>query len=324
MDGLLLQGVKYIYELVTGMSTMQGLIFGLMVLGVYITYRILDFPDLSVDGTFPLGGAVAAALITQGVNPIVATLVAVFAGFLAGGITGLLHVKLKITNLLSGILVMIGLYSINLRIMGKSNTPLFQSTTVFSTGVSVMLLAIIFVVAGKVILDLFLKTKLGYLVKATGDNPQLVTSLGMDIGKMKIFALMVSNGFVALSGALLAQQQGYADVSMGTGVVVTGLASVILGQAIFKKLGLSLGKKKLALAASTMVIFGSIIYRWSIQIALDCNLEATDMKLVTAVIVIVALGVNNTKGNSKLKGLFSKYRGGEGNAKFARVNKNLQ
>lgn len=322
MTAITALATTYAFDLITGISTVQGLIFGLMVLGVYITYRILDFPDLSVDGTFPLGGAVAAALISQGVNPIVATLAAVLAGFAAGGVTGLLHVKLKITNLLSGILVMIGLYSINLRVMGKSNTPLFGQTTVFSTGVSVMVLAILLVLIGKLALDLFLKTKTGYLVKATGDNPQLVTSLGMDIGKMKILALMISNGFVALSGALLAQQQGYADVNMGVGVVVTGLASVILGQAIFQKVGFKLSGKSFALKATTMVVLGSLIYRWTIQMALDANLEPTDMKLITAVIVIVALGVNNRK--DVLKDSLKKCLGGRRHAEYTRTQKNLQ
>lgn len=309
-------------DLITGAGTMQGLIFGLMVLGVFITYRILDFPDLSVDGSFPLGGAVAATLISGGVHPILATGVAVLAGFLAGGVTGFLHVKLKITNLLSGILVMIGLYSVNLRIMGKSNIPLFNTQTVFTTALPVFTVVIIFVIVGKIILDVFLKTKLGYLVKATGDNPQLVTSLGMDIGKTKILALMVSNGFVALSGALLTQQQGYADVTMGTGVVVTGLASVILGQAIFNKLKrIRVGRLAFGMKATTMVILGSVLYRWAIQLALRAGLPPTDMKLITALIVIVALGVNNTKSQWKNK-LF-KGRGGEQSAKSTKTKESF-
>lgn len=295
-------------------SIEQGLIYGILVLGVYITYKILDFPDLSVDGSFPLGGAVAATLIISGVNPFLATLIAIVAGMLAGFVTGFLHVKLKITNLLSGILVMIGLYSINLRVMGKANIPLFNESTVFSSGLPVLLMIAVFAIAMKIIMDLFLKTKLGFLIKATGDNPQLVTSLGMDIGYTKIISLMLANGLVALSGALVAQYQGFADITMGTGRIVMGLASVIIGIAIFKRLSF--------MAATTMVLIGSILYNFAIGFALLLGLPPTDLKLITSIIVIVALAINNKKGSFKLKA--PNISGGGSRVASAKPNKGLQ
>jgi putative ABC transport system permease protein len=271
----------------------QGLIFGVMVLGVYITYKILDFPDLSVEGSFPLGASVAAVLIVRGASPFIASLTAIAAGAVAGAATGLLHVKLNISNLLSGILVMVGLYSINLRIMGKANIPLFSNVTVFSSKLPVVLVIAIFVLVVKVILDLFLKTKFGFILTATGDNPELVTSLGVDIGAAKIIGLMVSNSFVALSGALMAQYQRFADVGMGTGIVVTGLAAVIMGSALFKKAGF--------IKPTTTVVLGSVLYRAAIALALKLGLAATDLKLITAVIVVIALSLNKNTFNIKLK-----------------------
>jgi putative ABC transport system permease protein len=288
----------------------QGLIFGIMVLGVYITYKILDFPDLSVDGTFPLGAAVAAAALSAGINPYISVVLSLGAGMIAGGITGLLHVKLKITNLLSGILVMIALYSINLRIMGKANIPLFNKETVFSNNIKPIVVIVIFALLVKFFIDLFLKTKIGFLVRATGDNPQLVTSLGIDTGITKIIALMLSNGLVALSGALVAQYQRFSDVGMGSGVIVMGLASVIIGETIFKKSSI--------IVPTTMALVGSILYKTSIAFALKLGLPPTDLKLITAVIVIAALGLNKKKFNFNIKSLF--ITGGDSVAASAKSN----
>ncbi len=263
----------------------QAGIFGIMAMGVYITYSILDFPDLSVDGSFPLGGAVAAALIVNGVNPWLATLVAIIAGAGAGWMTGFLHVKCKITNLLSGILVMIGLYSINLRVMGKSNVPLLDNGTVFTSKLPRVLIIIMVVLIVKIAMDMFFKTKMGFVLKTTGDNPQMVTSLGVDIGKTKIMGLMMANALVALSGAIMVQNQRFADVNMGTGTIVMGLASIIIGQSIFKKLSL--------FKVTTVVLVGSFIYRGVIALALYFRFPTNDIKLATAIIVVIAITINN-------------------------------
>lgn len=265
----------------------QGLIFGILALGVYLTYKVLDFADLSVEGTFPLGAAITALLLTQDVTPLLAVLISFLGGMLAGAVTGILHVKLKITNLLSGILVMSGLYSINLRIMGKANIPLFNEERIFSGVIPVLLTIGIIVVCVKIIVDLFLKTKFGFMIKATGDNPQLVTTLGVNLGWVKIVCLMVSNGLVALAGSLSAQYQGFADVGMGTGTIVIGLAAVIFGEAIFKKARWIL--------PTTMAIIGAILYQGCTAIALQLGFPATDLKLLSALIVTLALALNNHK-----------------------------
>lgn len=263
----------------------QGLLFSLVAMGVYITYKILDFPDLSVDGTYPLGAAVCATLLVAKVNPILACVVAALTGALAGMVTGLLHVKLKIDNLMSGILVMIGLYSINLRIMGKANIPLFNEANLFKGSLDPLIVIIIFVVICKIILDLFLKTKSGFLLVAVGDNEQVVTSLGVNKDTIKVIGLMISNALVALAGALTAQYQGFADINLGTGTVVMGLASVIIGVSILGKVSF--------VKATTLSIVGAIIYKAVIAMALGVNLNASDVKLLTAVIVIIALTLNN-------------------------------
>jgi len=271
----------------------QGLIFSIMAIGVYITYRILDFPDLSVEGTFPLGAATAAVCLMNGINPFIACLLAFISGSIGGVITGLLHVKLKITNLLAGILVMIALYSINLRIMGKSNIPLFGKDTIFTAVSNPIIIIAIFALASKIILDLFLKTKLGFILKATGDNEQLVTSLGVNKDMIKIVGLMISNGLVALSGAIMAQYQGFTDVGMGTGIVVMGLAAVIIGESILKKVNIVKG--------TTMAILGSVIYKAIIAIALELGFQPTDLKLVTVIIVVIALSLNNRNFSFKTR-----------------------
>lgn len=262
----------------------QGLIFSIVAIGVYITYKILDFPDLSVDGTFPLGAAVAAVCLTKGVNPFVSSAAAFAAGCIGGAATGLLHVKLRINNLLCGILVMIALYSINLKIMGKSNIPLFGQNTVFKGYITPIIVIIIFSVIIKAALDFFLKTKLGFILIATGNNEQLVTMLGVNKDNIKLLGLILSNGIVALAGGLMAQYQGFSDVGMGSGIVVTGLAAVVMGDALFKRASM--------LKPTTMVVLGSIMYKGAIALALKLGLAATDLKLVTALIVIIALSLN--------------------------------
>lgn len=291
-----------------------GLIYGVMVLGVHITYKILDFPDLSVDGTLPLGAAVTASCLVGGVNPYIACLLSLFAGMIAGSVTGLLNVKLKISGLLAGILVMTGIYSVNLRIMGKANMPLFSNTTIFSNNFHPLLIILIFAIIVKILLDIYLKTKSGFVLFATGDNPQLVTSLGLDTDKIKIMGLMLSNGLVALSGSMLAQYQRFSDVGMGTGTVVMGLASIIIGQSIFKK--------SKFLLPTTSALIGSIIYRLSIAIALRLGFPTTDLKLITAVIVIIIFATNQGLFKFKINN-FSLKRGAS-HVKNKRSIQNIQ
>ena len=240
----------------------QSLIFAIMVLGVYISFRILNFPDMTVDGTFPLGAA-------------------------AGAITGLIHVKLKVKDLLAGILVMTALYSVNLRVMGKSNIPLFEEDNIFNTEYSMMITIAVLILISKFLLDYLLKTKFGFALKALGDNENLIVSLGLNEEKYKIYGLMIANAFVAFSGAVLAQYQGFADVGMGTGIIVIGLASIIIGDTLF-------GKRR-RLAGTTIVIIGSILYRGVIAVTLSMGMDASDLKLITSVIVIVILWIQNQK-----------------------------
>lgn len=297
----------------------QGLLFGIVAIGVYITYKILDFPDLSVDGTYPLGAAICAALLVKDVNPWLAVLVATIGGALAGLATALLHVKLKITNLMSGILVMIGLYSVNLMVMGQSNIPLFNTKSVF-TGKYTIITIIVVALTVKIAFDLFLKTKLGNLLIAVGDNEQLVTSLGINKNNIKILGLMISNALVALSGALTAQYQGFSDASMGTGVVVMGLAAVIIGASIFKKVSF--------MKYTTISIFGAIIYKLAIALALKFGLNPNYLKLMTAIIVIIALSLNSgvfkIKGKrKKVKNVVVNREGGDVNAKDSSIAQSL-
>ena len=265
----------------------QSLIFAIMVLGVYISFRILNFPDMTVDGTFPLGAAISAKLLTLGVNPYLTLLVALVAGAVAGAVTGLIHVKLKVKDLLAGILVMTALYSVNLRVMGKSNIPLFEEDNIFNTEYSMMITIVVLILISKFVLDYLLKTKFGFALKALGDNENLIVSLGLNEEKYKIYGLMIANAFVAFSGAVLAQYQGFADVGMGTGIIVIGLASIIIGDTLF-------GKRR-RLAGTTIVIIGSILYRGVIAVTLSMGMDASDLKLITSVIVIVILWIQNQK-----------------------------
>ena len=265
----------------------QSSIFAIMVLGVYISFRILNFPDMTVDGTFPLGAAISAKLLTLGVNPYLTLLVALVAGAVAGAVTGLIHVKLKVKDLLAGILVMTALYSVNLRVMGKSNIPLFEEDNIFNTEYSMMITIVVLILISKFILDYLLKTKFGFALKALGDNENLIVSLGLNEEKYKIYGLMIANAFVAFSGAVLAQYQGFADVGMGTGIIVIGLASIIIGDTLF-------GKRR-RLAGTTIVIIGSILYRGVIAVTLSMGMNASDLKLITSVIVIVILWIQKQK-----------------------------
>jgi putative ABC transport system permease protein len=278
---------------VLSISVQQGLAYGFVALGVYITFRVLAFPDLTVDGSFPLGGAVAAVLIINGTNPFLATLAALGAGICAGLATSLLNTKLRINALLAGILMMVGLYSINLRVMGAANIPLLRQVTIFDqvseflsvragTGLSIALIlaAVVIVVA---ILNWFLRTEIGLVLRATGDNEQMVRALGADTNMTTILGVSISNGLVALSGALIAQNQGFSDVGMGIGMIVMGLASVIIGEALFRPKGIT----AILLAA----IGGSFVYRLFITIALRLGLAPGDLKLITAGLVIIALAI---------------------------------
>lgn len=265
----------------------QSFIFAVMVLGVYISYKILDFPDMTVDGSFPLGAAVAAASIVKGVNPVLALILAMAAGAAAGFITGMIHVKLRVTNLLAGIIVMTGLYSINLRIMGKSNIPLFSVKHLFNGNVSAIVVVAVILLIVKLGMDFLLKTKFGFALKALGDNESLIISLGLNEKTLKIYGLMLANSLVALSGAVLAQYQGFADVGMGTGTIITGLASIIIGDALF-------GKKKV-IKISMVVIFGTIIYRTIIALSLKVGMNASDLKLITSALVVIIIFLKEKK-----------------------------
>lgn len=275
----------------------QGLIYGVMALGVYITYKILDFPDLTVDGSFPMGAAITAAMVSNGISPFLSLAASFLTGAFVGTLTGVIHVKLKVRDLLSGIIMMTALYTINLRITGKANVPLYNKETIFENQWTEFFLqgalepfGTLFVIAViailvKYLLDWYLNTRSGYLLRAVGDNDTLVTSMGVDKGKMKIAGLAIANGLVALSGCLFAQQQRFFDISMGTGTVVIGLASVIIGTSLLKKAAL--------LRVTTSVVIGSLLYKACVALALRymkvINLQSKDLKLVTSVLFLLIL-----------------------------------
>ncbi|MYN12227.1 ABC transporter permease [Pusillimonas sp. TS35] len=282
-----------------------GLIFGLVALGVLISFRILRFPDLTVDGSFPLGGATAATLVSGGMDPYTATAIATLAGAVAGAMTGWLHVRLKIMDLLASILMMIALYSINLRIMGRPNVPLITEPTVFTLlqpeGLSdyifrpLLLIALVIVV--KLVLDWYFSTEIGLAMRATGSNPRMARSQGVATGNRILAGMAISNALCALAGALFAQSQGGADISMGIGTIVIGLAAVIVGESI-------LPTRKLMIA-TLAVILGAVLYRFFIALALNADfigLKAQDLNLVTAVLVTVALVIPLIKQRLSGKG----------------------
>lgn len=280
-------------DLVLVLSTVsQGLLWAIMALGVFLTFRVLDIADLSVEGTFPLGAAVAATLIDAGHSVWFAMLIALIAGCIGGTVTALLTTKLKIPALLSGILTMIGLYSVNLMIMGKANVPLLRAETVFtltedlfgvSSVVATLIVGLIATTVVGVIMYWFFGTVLGTAIRATGCNPQMARAQGINTNVMVILGLLISNGLVALSGALVAQSNGFADVGMGTGTIVIGLASVIIGEVLF---GTRSFKNWLI-----SVVLGSVVYRAVIAIVLELGMPPNDLKLFTAVLVAIALSL---------------------------------
>lgn len=270
-------------------SLEQGLAYALVALGIVISFRILAFPDLTVDGSFVLGGAVVARMIVLGYQPLTGIALAILIGFAAGCATGLLNTRLKINSLLAGILIMTILYSVNLRVMGRSNTPLLNSVTLFtpfeqmeSRWLSVVLFFALVVFASKFLTDLFLHTQFGLAMRATGDNEQMIRTLGVNTDNITVFGLGLSNAFVALSGALVAQHQGFADIGMGIGMIVAGLAAIIIGETLLR--AKSVGMMTLA------AILGSFIYRLIITIGLWLGLAPTDLKMATGAMVILALG----------------------------------
>ena len=273
----------------------QSLIFAIMVMGVYISFRILDFPDMTVDGSFPMGAAIVASCLVKGINPVLALIIAFLGGALAGFITGFIHVKFKIANILAGIIVMTGLYSINIKIMGRSNISLFKVEHLFSQGIKPVIIIGTAVIICKIALDFLLKTKFGFVLKALGDNETLVVSLGVNKDRLKIYGLMISNAIVTLAGGLYAQYQGFADVGMGTGIIVTGLASIIIGESIIRN--------KRMFAMTTTVIIGTILYRAIITAALKIGFNASDLKLITSIIVVGILAVKNSSFTKLRKGV---------------------
>jgi len=295
----MIEVLEFLYGLILGVLE-EGFAYAIMALGVYITYKILDFPDLSVDGTFPLGGAVAVVLIIAGVNPVLTLFISFLAGALAGTITGLIHVKLRVRNLFSGIIMMTALYSINLRITGGTpNVPIFSKETIFENGflekfipenfkpyITVTILFIIVLIM-KLILDFYLNTKSGYLLRAAGDNSTLVTSLAIDKGKVKIIGLALANGLVALAGAIYCQKSGYFEISMGTGTMTIGLASVIIGTNLFRKASF--------IKSTSAVIIGSLLYKLCVSIAISLGLENSDLRLITAILFLGILVVSNDR-----------------------------
>lgn len=279
----------------------QGLIYAIMALGMYITYKILDFPDMTVDGSFPMGAAITCVLILKGISPVLTLPVCFLAGAFVGMLTGLIHVKLKVRDLLSGIIMMTALYTVNLRIAGKANLPIYNQETIFDNafvnsilggGISpykTTVIILIITVLTKFLLDWYMSTKSGFLLRAVGDNDTIVTSLGVDKGLVKIVGLSIANGLVTMSGGVFAQQQRFFDISVGTGTAVIGLASVIIGTSLFKRLTF--------LRVTTSVVIGSVIYKGCVALAVRMGLSSSDLKLITATLflLILVLGMERKK-----------------------------
>ncbi|ADL69604.1 ABC transporter permease [Thermoanaerobacterium thermosaccharolyticum] len=270
----------------------QGLVYGIMALGVYISFKIINFADLTVEGSFTLGAAVTAKLITSGVNPIFSIMVSFLAGGLAGLITGFLNTKLKITELLAGILTMTALYSINLRIMGKSNIPMLSNKSIFDyfnfagnyRNTLFFGIIMIFLV---LLTNYFLQTRTGFALRATGNNQQMVRSMGINTNTTITLGLIISNAYISLAGSLVSQYQGFADAGMGIGTLVAGLASVIIGEVLFRERNI--------LWAVISAVVGSIVYRGAIAVALTIGFNPTDLKLLTAILVVIALSLPGLK-----------------------------
>ena len=279
----------------------QGLIYGIMILGVYISYKILDFPDLTVDGSFTLGAAITTVLIIKGCNPYLCLPVSLVFGGIAGLCTGIIHVKFKIRDLLSGIIMMMVLYSINLRIVGRANVAFMNANTIFTNnfpssflgGYQKVIIILVIIVIIKILLDLYLKTKSGYLLLATGQNSNLVNSLSKNSGNMKIIGLVIENALVALSGSILCQDQRFFEITMGTGAVIIALASVIIGIQLLKNVKF--------FKSTTSVIIGSIVYKFGIAISLYIGFQATDMRLITAILFLAVLIIGQGESKKKIK-----------------------
>lgn len=284
----------------------QGLLWALLALGVFITFRILDVADLTVEGSFPMGAAISAVLITMGVNPWLTVLIAGIGGMVAGAVTGWIHTKLKIPALLAGILTMIALYSVNLHIMGKANISLLRMDTVYSSihsmgisnAVALTIIGVVVTVVVGLFLFWFFGTELGTSIRATGVNPQMIRAQGVNTDTMIVLGLLLSNGFVAVSGALIAQSQGFADIGMGVGTIVIGLASVIIGEVLFASSSIVrklFGNSSFVLSL-VAVVFGSIIYRIVIATVLYLGMPPNDLKLFTAILVALALSLPTWQG----------------------------
>ena len=287
--------VSWLWNMQSGATL--GIIWGIMGLGLYLTYRVLNYADLTVDGSLTLGGAISAVYVAAGVQPIVAILLATFGGMIAGLVTGFLHTKLRIPDLLAGILTQFALYTVNLRIMGKANFGLLNQTTIFSQlkdlGIPSkwvgLIVGLVFVVVLIILVYCFFGTEIGCALRATGNNPDMVKAMGGNTKVYIMLGLVVGNGLVAMSGAMLAQYQGYADINMGVGTIVVGLASIMIGEVLFSK--------RTYFHRLAGVIIGSVVYRIIIAIVLRISMNsnfiikitADDMKLITAVIVIIAL-----------------------------------
>ena len=282
----------------------QGFIYAMLSYGIYITYKILDFPDLTVDGSFPLGAAVTALLLVKGVNPYLTLLAALAVGAAAGFVTGFIHVRLKVRDLLAGIITMTALFSVNLQIAGSNLSVARSIDTVFTAAPTMALfgslslimrkfiVSIIIMLICKIMLDLYFKTKNGFLLRAVGDNSALVTTLAKDMGRVKIIGLVISNALVALSGAVVCHEQRSFSAMMGTGQMVFGLAAVIIGTTLFRKMSFVKG--------TTAVTAGSVIYKACIQIAISLGLPANLLKLITAVLFLAILVIGNfEKGSVK-------------------------
>ena len=280
----------------------EGFIYAIVSFGVYITYRILDFPDMTVDGSFPLGMSITAILLIHDINPIITLIVSFLIGVVAGTITGIIHVKLKVRDLLSGIIMMIALYSINLSIAGRPNLPFYDKPSLFKNeftknlifhydkGIATLVILTIVVVLCKILLDEYLKTKSGYILRSVGDNEAVVTSFAVDKGNIKILGLAIANGFVAFAGSMYAHNREYFEISAGTGTLVIAVSNVIIGMQIMKRMSF--------MKPTTAVIIGSILYRAIISYAMGIGIEPKNLKLVTAIILLIILVSNNIEKKS--------------------------
>ncbi len=292
-----------VLQTLVGNTFEQGLLFAFLGLGVLLTFRFFRFPDLTAEGSYPLGGAVVAALLVSGINPFSATLAAALAGAAAGVVTALIHTRLRINAIIAGIIVMTAVYTVDLRVMGRANTPLLSTPSVFgdivaaanalglpireSVVTNIVILAV-FVAVVAILMAAFLRTDLGLAVRATGENETMIQALGVDTGWTKIVGLALSNFLIALSGALVAQNHGFADIGMGIGILVTGAAAVLIGEAIF-------GDRTIKVWIFAAIV-GVLIYRLLVVLALYVGLQPTDLKLITAVLLLLALALPKLKG----------------------------